>query len=304
MVTKFTVFGSCACRDIFYSKINENYKKYFSIDEDGIRISLISLMQKPVQYDNEQLIILPQNNQNIRYSNWIKKDFEKTFIDYLKNEDIEYLLFDTYYDVNFGVIQLDDGSYITKNLEIEKTDFYKNLKSKRILTIHDNCLEYFPLWKEHCNLFFDFIEHNCPNIKLILNPNRHVYNVLNSEGKIIQSDLFKSQCEKHNLFRNLLDEYILRNFDVDVLMFDDDILADENHVWGPYSLHYTQKYYVDATNQLNEIINRNKVFDTSQYYSINKNVRKEKREMLLLKFKSQYTNEFNELKSKLNLEKL
>ena len=75
MVTHFTVFGSCACRDIFFSKINKNYKDYFEIGEDGIRISYISIMQPQVPYDEESLKIYPENRDNINYSNWIKKDF-------------------------------------------------------------------------------------------------------------------------------------------------------------------------------------------------------------------------------------
>lgn len=304
MVAKFTVFGSCACRDIFFSKINKNYKSYFQIGEDGIRISFISLMQQPVHYDEDALIIYPQNQKNTNYTNWIKKDLDKAFIKVLKENDFEYLLLDTYYDVNFGIVEFGDKQYFTRNLGIEETDFFKNLNPKRILTMRNNTEEYYKIWKKNCNLFFEFLEKNCPNLKVILNPNRHVYNLLKKDGTIVPSDSFKDHCESHNPYRNLLDEYIIENFDVEVLMFDENLLADENHVWGPYSLHYVPEYYTDMTKQLNQIIKRNEVLNMPEYYSLNEELRQEKRNRLLLKFRSQYTPEFMELRNKLNQENI
>ena len=293
MVTKFTVFGSCACRDIFYSKINENYKKFFQIEEDAIRISLISLMSKNFYFDSESLDIYPKNRENINYSNWIKKDFNKTFLEILKQTDIEYLMMDTYYDVNFGVINLGDGKFITNNLKLDQTAFFKDLENYEILTIFNNFEKYYKLWTKSCDLFFYFLKKYCPSIKVILNTNRHVSKVLKSDGSIFESALFKEHCDKFNKYRDILDEYILSNYDVDVLIFDENILSDENHIWGSYSLHYEPFYYQDMTNQLNEIIR----MDKSEFKSdcdYNKIIRQYKRDKILLKIKiNKMQQEFN-----------
>lgn len=298
MVTEFTVFGSCACRDIFFSEINTNYKDYFKIGEDGIRISLISLMQQKVPYDNESLKIYPETRDNINYSNWIKKDFDKTFLNVLKENNFEYLLLDTFYDVDYGIIELNDGTYITKNLGIEKTKFYKNLENKRILTLPTNTEEYYKLWTKHCNLFFEFLEENCPNTKVILNPNRHVCNILEPDGTVSFCDKFKKQCEIYNPYRNLLDEYIIKNFDVEVLFFNEKLLIDRNHYWGCFSLHYIPEYYTNMTQQLNNIIKRNKL-NNPEFKYLNNELRQIKREYLLFKFESEYDDEFNELRNRL-----
>ena len=111
MLTKFSVFGSCACRDIFYSKINENYKNFFEIGKSGVRISLISLMSDPISYAPESLEIYPLNQQNKNLSNWIKIDFDRSFLkEITQDESIEYLMIDTFYDVNWGVFDLGDGA--------------------------------------------------------------------------------------------------------------------------------------------------------------------------------------------------
>ena len=126
-------------------------------------------------------------------------------------------------------------------------------------------------------MFFEFLNENCPNTRIILNPSRHVYRKLSADGHIIESDLFKRECEKFNKFRDLFDEYIIKNFDVDVLYFDEDTLARENHFWGCSSLHYTPLYFVGINNQLNSIIKRDKSDDKIA----NEKLRKEKREKLL-----------------------
>lgn len=304
MVTKFTVFGSCACRDIFYSEINKDYKQYFEIGEDGIRISLISLMSNEIDYNPESLEIYPKNEENIHYTNWIKKDFDKSFLNVLKEDDFEYLMIDTYYDVNFGVLDLGDGRYITNNLGLEQTDFFKNLKNYNKLTIFDNFEKYYNLWVHYCDLFFNFLKINCPSIKVILNTNRHVFKVLKEDGSICESDTFKSHCNQYNYFRDVLDKYILSNYDVDVLNFNENTLIDGNHRWGSFSLHYVKSYYDDMTNQLNDIIKRDSL-KNSVDYDFNGEVRYNKRKNQLYKINSnlkyqQMNKEINTLTRKLD----
>lgn len=260
MVTSFGVFGSCASRDIFYSKINHNYKKFFKITGDGVRLSFISIMQPPVSYDVETLSIKNQNSMNNHHLKRIKLDLDKSFRKTLIDKSFEFLLIDTYYDVNHGIVDIGNGVYITNNIGLNKTKFFQNLPNKRVIKIHNHLQEYFKLWKDNFDEFYDFIVKNSSNTKIILNPNRHVYRTIDKDLNYQMSEKFKIEC-KNNKYRDLLDEYILKNFDVDVLNFDEQTLADKNHVWGEYSVHYYKKYYLDKTNQLNTIIQNEKKFD-------------------------------------------
>ncbi len=277
MVSKFTVFGSCTCRDVFYSEINKNYKDFFEIGPTGIRLSFISIMQEPVKFDEKDIDIFPKTGKNINFTAWIKKDFKKTFLENLKRERFEYLLMDTYYDTNFGIVDIGNNRYVTNNIRLNETAFYEKLGYKRVLTIYDNTEEYFEIWKRHCDMFFEFLKENCPDTKIILNPSRHVYRKLAEDGSVIESDRFKRECDKFNQYRDLLDEYIIKNFDVDVLYFDEDTVASENHFWGCSSLHYASQYFEGINDQLNLIIERDKSNDEKA----NEELRKEKREKLL-----------------------
>ena len=75
MVSKFTVFGSCTCRDVFYSGLNKNYKDFFEIGPTGIRLSFISIMQEPVEYEEKKIEIFTKTLKNINFIIWIKKEY-------------------------------------------------------------------------------------------------------------------------------------------------------------------------------------------------------------------------------------
>lgn len=285
MVAYFTVFGSCAIRDIFNSKINKDYKRYFKIGEDGFRLTMISIMMDPVKY-SDSIKIYPENKQNNKYSDWIKRDLEKRFLDALVENDFEYLLMDTYFDVNWGIYDIGNGNYITNNQHIEETEFFRNLKTKRHVNIYDDSEEFLALWKRSCDMFFKFMEENCPNTKIILSTNRHVHNYLSVDGIVKKSEKFQTQCDYYNHYRDMLDRYILENFDVDVLEFDSEVmLADEGHFWSVYSLHYTKDFFDAMNAQLNEIIERNEILSTPELEDYNAKIRKYKREAALAKIK-------------------
>ena len=164
---------------------------------------------------------------------------------------------------------------------MNETPFYKDLKYKRVLTIMDDTEEYFELWKKSCDLFFKFLEENCPDLTVILNPSRHVYRILKKDGSIVEDPKFKADCAKYNPYRDMFDEYILKNFDVEVLEFDENTLSVEDHLWGCSSLHYGPLYFVDVNRQLNEIIERNESVKTKADDLINKEIRGKKRQELL-----------------------
>lgn len=291
MVSEFTVFGSCACRDLFNSTLNKDYKKYFHIGATGIRLSFISLMQDPVTYSNDSLKIFPENKENKLFSLWIKQDLDKTFLNELKKDKFEYMVMDTYYDVDFGIVDIGNDNYITNNVRLNQTEFFKNLEYKKFMKINYSD-EYFELWKTNCDLFFEFIKINCPNLKIILNPSRHTNKLLKDDGTIIYSESFDELCKRFNPYRDILDEYIIRNFDVDVLYFNEDISAPEKHLWGPSSMHYEESYFGNMTGQLNDFIKRNNVLISSSLCPLNNLFREQNRKILLFKITSRKNNKF------------
>ncbi|MBQ6512732.1 DUF6270 domain-containing protein [Methanobrevibacter sp.] len=265
-ITEFSVFGSCSSRGIFNSLNNENYKKYFKINHSVEGSSLISIMSKPIDYDKSLI------NSNRRYDNLcVTEDLSKSFVDFIKEDSIDYIILDTLFDVKSGVIQYDKNQYVTGTTRIKRTGFYNLLKNKRSIDVFNDFDEYYGLWTNACNDFFKLIDQNCNRTRVILNCTRSVYKYLDSQYNISVKKDYKLLAHKLNPFRDLFDRYILENFDVDVLPFDCKTLANENHIDGLAPTHFVPEYFSKKTEQLLEIIQRNNSFDNEMNRKIRKN---------------------------------
>lgn len=105
MIYNIAVFGSCASRDNFYSGINPDYKKYFNCSISSQRGSIISLMQEPVPFKNQDIQILPENRVNKAGTQFINQDLTKNFLAEVKKFKPDYILIDNYFEVIFGIIK-------------------------------------------------------------------------------------------------------------------------------------------------------------------------------------------------------
>ena len=277
MVAEFLICGSCSSRNIFNSKINEDYKSFFNIHPSLESVNFISLMSNPVEY-NEKLL----NSDNDYDNTCVRNDLTKDFLNVLRDTEVDYLIIDTFFDVACGIVIVDENSYLTESPRLIHTDYYKLLNDKKRLRIFENFDEYYNLWKKSINLFFNFMENNCRDIKIILNCSRSVYKYWDN-SQLIEDDNLRVQ-KKYNPVRDMMDTYILENFDVEVLPFNNDILADKNHIFGLYPVHYEKKYYEEKNEQLNKIIHRNSIYEYDNLQ--NKYFRKMKRENIISNFNS------------------
>lgn len=252
-----SVFGSCTTRDLFYSKVIPNYKQYFKLTFDSQRSTIISVMQKPIDFSEEDI-----DTGNVFSTASIKKDLNKNFRANLIINPPEYLIFDLDFDMLFGVLLLNNGGGIISNnfWDLPKTEFYKNLNGEfKTLTIQDTPKEYFSLFKENIESFFNFLDKNCPETTVILNSIRHSWNVLRLDKSVSEEASLKKNCQIRNKNIEKLEEFIIDNFNVEVMYFGKEYLADESNMWGLASHHYEQKYYQDKFNQLKKIVMNNKI---------------------------------------------
>jgi len=269
---KIGVFGSCPSRDIFNSSINENYKDYFKINLSYVNNSIISTMQEKVPYDPESIKIEPDNKDNQSHTSFIEKDLDKLFFDRLDKADIDYLLIDNGLEVKWGLVNFDKYIFL-KYPRLDKTNFYNNLENKRFITIQNNTDEFFKLFTKSYDAFFEKMQREYPNITIILNPVRERYRVLTKDNKIIVNEDFKNRTD--NNYLPMLDGYMARKYDIEILSYDNNTLLDQNHKWGIGPKHYTKEYYQDYTQQLIEIAQRNDKLGQINP-QLNENIRKDR----------------------------
>lgn len=253
-IKNVAVYGSCITKDPFTSLFNKNYKEHYNCLINDQKHSFISTMQKKEIINDSELFISPDNSDNRFLTKCIKEDLEKTFISSFLQYDIDYLVFDVYFEVERGIIRYGDNTYLTKITGFEKTEYYSKLDNIEHISMIENPNYYFEIWTEYCDKFFEFIKNNSPNTKIILAEVRSLDTVQRADGSIYVDSNFSIKKEVNNRLYRKLENYITDNYDVYLLKFDYDNVLNENHVWGKYHVHYTDEYYTNFLKKIDFIV--------------------------------------------------
>lgn len=248
------IYGSCGTKDPFTSLFNKHYKKNYVAVINDQRHSFISTMQKKDYINDSLLEINPPSSGNKFTTKCLIEDFNKQFIDLMLDNDIDYLVFDVFFEVDVGVLKYDNDKIITNAHGIRNTEFYKKIKNKKVLNMIDNTNEFFTLWKEYCDKFFDFLKSSCPNTKIVLAEIRAVDKILNENGSISVDSNFSLKSEIYNPLIIKLENYIKTNYNINVIKFDEKTVCIENHVWGKYFIHYQNEYYTNFLKKFDKIV--------------------------------------------------
>ncbi len=249
-----SIYGSCITKDPFTSVFNKNYKNRYNCIINDQRHSFISTMQDPQEINGDELMIFPETSSNLFLSKCIRQDFEKTFIDLMSTNKIDYLVFDINFEVESGIIIFDDGKILTNIKNFNRTEYYSKLDRVKYLNIFEDTDAYFKLWTEYCDKFFDFLKKHSPDTKIVLAEVRALDTVQRADLSVyIESD-FTRKAHINNIFYKMLENYIKENYDVDVITFDKDTLLNENHIWGKFYIHYDDEYYTNFLNKFDRIV--------------------------------------------------
>ncbi|WP_053597742.1 DUF6270 domain-containing protein [Bacillus sp. FJAT-18017] len=256
-IVNVAVMGSCVTRDNFNSKFNPYYKDIYDCVLTQNQTSLISLMSKPTMFKEEYVEGMG------KYEAWnVRSDLNKEFLEQMKELQPDYCILDFFGDIHFGVLELEDGRYITNNRwMLWKTSYYKDLKEtdKMIeLKIEKDTERYLKLWKEHADRFFAFMKSEVPNCGIIVHKARNaetyitdcVRKPLSTSGKVMNMDV-----KRMNELWDELDDYIVEKYGVHTIdLRHRDLASFTEHPWGPFYVHYTMDYYPEFLDRLNKIV--------------------------------------------------
>lgn len=248
------IYGSCISKDPMTTAFNKDYKERYNCLITDQKHSFISTMQEKEEYDEEELKILPDTSGNRYITRCIKDDLDKSFLDLMVNNQIDYLILDINFEVYKGVIYFDDGKFLTNITNFDKTTHYSKLKNVSYINMFENPKEYFNLWKKYCDEFFNFLKTKCPDTKVVLAEVRALDTIQRANGSCYIEDKFTDKAKISNIYFKQLEDYIKDNFDVSVIGFRNDYVINENHRWGKFYVHYDDSYYTYFYNRLNEIV--------------------------------------------------
>lgn len=292
---KIGILGSCVSQDSFRTFYNKNYKKLYKIQFMTPRLSVISIMNPPIEYNYEDIIVLPKNPINRNRMVFMENDLSKTFFKKM-DMGIDYLIIDEYFEVKFGVVKY-NNSYFTHNYwDYPYSNFFKKINNPEILNIQYNPEEYFELWKNKIDEFFNTIEKKYPNVKIVLNKSKVLDLVLNKEGEKFIYDHYTDFVNKINPKLEKIENYIEENYK-NVIIIDlrnEMKYCDENHIWGLGPVHYNKEYYTKFFEEFMKIIVKNNISETFS---------DENECMIYEIFSNKFIKETNDVVTKLYLEK-
>lgn len=255
MTIKIATIGSCVTRDNFNSNFNPHYKEYFELVAHQHQSSIISIMSKKSSFTNTSEF----SNTTAFRKRHITNEFNKNFLNDLIKNKPDYIMIDLNADIKYGVVKIDDETYITNNKHFKNVP---ELKNKPTLNLNKNFDEYFSLWKYYTNNLFNFIQKELPDSKVILVNARYqdIFSDIISLHDIRREQGIKSlDIDLMNKMWHILDEFILENYD-NVIELDantQDYFLDENHPWGMSYLHFEKFFYNDFLNNLLNIVKTN-----------------------------------------------
>lgn len=77
---------------------------------------------------------------------------------------------------------------------------------------------------------------------------------------------FKTNAKNTNELLKKLDNLLKKKKEVISLKIKKERILDENHEWGLGQVHYTQSYYLNFLNQLNQISNNKSILSKYMNY--------------------------------------
>ena len=238
MVVKIGVMGCCVSDDIFRSPHNYKYWEDFEKTFILARTTLISLAQKPINVNRDELIIsketeYTEHNINCMYNDMIKRFYQ------VMSKDIQYLMLDLFFDAYFGVLLFEDNIITNNHWHLPYTNFYKKLSETKTITPTDNLDEYMELFKKYSQVFFNNMKEKYPDTKIFLISVRMMeYRTLGDGSE----ESFVNMENPVNKALKILEDYVCENYDVFFIDFEETSL-DKNHIWGPGKVHFAKEFY-------------------------------------------------------------
>ena len=252
-IKNIAIYGSCVSKDPFTTRFNKDYKKKYNCVITDQRHSFISTMQEKEKI-NESELISTHPNRNTPYEiKCIKEDLQKTFLDLMLLNDVDYLIFDINIEVQCGVLSY-NGTFLTDIPYLKRTDFYSNRPGLKHINAFDNPTQFFEIWCENCDKFFNWLKVNCPETKVILIEARTLDIIQRSDSSTYIEPIFTFKTKISNIYNKKLEKYIKENFDVYVVSFHKDTVINENHVWGKWFAHFDDDYYTNVLKSVDKIV--------------------------------------------------
>lgn len=250
---KIAIIGSCVTREAFITRNNPHYKEVYDLGPLAWQTGLVSFLAPPVPARFAEAIV-PGENVNEHGARTMARDLAK--VDRTEIEDFkpDYLLFDLYSDVRYGIARFGDSAITNNPNSFRKTDFFTRGDGFETLHMAKASREYLPLLEDAVDRLVDWQRAVLPNTTLVLNCFRYSsyyrtstgdLNFVKYQGDDKRDDLYRRLLLENDrydrLYRSILARHTLKTIDNRERSYH----ADGAHPFGTAPWHFGRPFFQD-----------------------------------------------------------
>lgn len=247
---KIGVLGSCFSRAAFRSResyYNPNYKMHVEVPYTHFWFSVIGALSKPLpeKYNESNFKDIPKNKLNE-----LKREYYKTTFDELQKEDVDYVMIDFFNDAVHGLRRFSDGSLIVRNVDMGRTNYYKNVILNETEKFDYSDENFWLTWKNSCDELIKQLSYIVPQNKIILNISANLtedyYDKNGVKRNFVEDKTFRREDIKYyNMIWQKMNRYFLtKSKNIKIIdMSQYEYLADVNHPVSIGPHHFESEYY-------------------------------------------------------------
>lgn len=259
---KVAIIGSCVTREAFITRNNPHYKDVYDLGPLAWQTGLVSFLAEPVPADVARSID-PGEKVNEHGARTMARDIAKTDRAEIEAFAPDYLLFDLYSDVRYGLARV-GGTTITNNPNsFRKTDFFADGSGFTPLHMANAHAEYLPLLEAAVDDLVAWQRRALPSTTLVMNCFRYSsyyktstgdLNFVKYRGNDKRDDLYRRLLRENDrydaLYRSITARHELRTID----NRDRSYHSDGNHPYGVSPWHFGRPFYQDLMADLDRMV--------------------------------------------------
>ncbi|GAA1358219.1 hypothetical protein GCM10009596_10860 [Arthrobacter rhombi] len=229
------VVGSCVSRDPFNSRLVPQWKQYFDFHGQQYQTSFASFMADPLRVPNDTFADLDKHSATATL-----RDFHKSYLEELRKDTPDLLVFDFHIDARFGCLAL-DGTHVTDNhWKLRNSEYFRSLTGPEIVSVRTDPSKYMDLFERAVERFQHFREQFLPRTRIVLNAARSARGYYEDGRRRSFSD---SLTVENDVWWSRMDHIFEQLPDVTRIDPPSEITSHADHPWGPDPVHYAPHVY-------------------------------------------------------------
>lgn len=259
---KVGIIGSCVTREAFITRNNPQYKDVYDLGPLAWQTGLVSFLSNPVAAD-VAASVEPGTKVNEHGARTMARDIAKTDRADLEAFAPDYLLFDLYSDVRYGLARIGDATITNNPNSFRKTDYFAAGNGFTTLHMANASAEYVPLVEAAVDELVEWQRRALPQTTLVLNCFRYSsyyrtstgdLNFVKYRGDQKRDDLYRRLLRENDrydsLYRSITARHDLRTID----NRDRSYHSDGDHPYGISPWHFGRPFFQDFMADLDRMV--------------------------------------------------